>query len=42
MTAKPTKTPLFVALALVLGLTFLLYAQPEVAVMLAEQLWACF
>jgi hypothetical protein len=37
-----TKTTLFVALAAVLGLTFFLYAQPEVAVMLAEQLWACF
>lgn len=42
MTAKTTKTPIFVALALVLGLTFLLYAQPEMAVVLAEQLWACF
>ena len=39
MTAKTT---LLFALAAVLGLTFFLYAQPEVAVMLAEQLWACF
>ena len=29
-------------LILSLGLTFWLYAQPEIMVMLAEQLWACF
>lgn len=30
------------AAAAVLAAVFALYAQPEVAVMLAEQLWACF
>jgi hypothetical protein len=29
-------------LILSLGLTFWLYSQPEIMVMLAEQLWACF
>lgn len=29
-------------LAAVLGLTFWLYAKPDLMVMLAEQLWACF
>ena len=39
MTAKTT---ILLAVTAALGLTFFLYAQPEVAVMLAEQLWACF
>lgn len=26
----------------VLGLTFWLYAQPDVVIMLSEQLWSCF
>jgi hypothetical protein len=30
------------ACAGVLGAVFALYAQPELAVVLAEQLWACF
>ena len=29
-------------LILSLGLTFWLYSQPEIMIMLAEQLWACF
>jgi hypothetical protein len=33
---------ILLALAAALGLAFWLYAQPEVVVMLAEQLWACF
>lgn len=33
---------LFFLLILSLGLTFWLYAQPEIMIMLAEQLWACF
>jgi hypothetical protein len=36
--------PFVVALVLVfaLGLAFWLYTQPDLVVMLAEQLWACF
>lgn len=29
-------------LAAVLGLTFWLYAKPDVVIMLSEQLWSCF
>jgi hypothetical protein len=39
MTAKTT---ILLAVLTALALTFWLYAKPEVAVMLAEQLWACF
>ena len=28
--------------AAALGLTFWLYAKPEVVIMLSEQLWSCF
>lgn len=35
-------TPLLLLAAVALGLAFWLYAQPGVAVMLAEQLWSCF
>ena len=34
--------PLIIALAVVLALTAWLYARPETAILLAEQLWACF
>jgi hypothetical protein len=33
---------LSLALAAVLALGFGLYSQPEVVIMLSEQLWACF
>jgi len=50
MTDTPSKTssarsaryPIVLALAAVLALSFGLYSQPDVVVMLAEQLWACF
>lgn len=35
-------TSLWLLAAAALGLAFWLYAQPGVAVMLAEQLWSCF
>jgi hypothetical protein len=31
-----------VLLAALLGLTFWLYAKPDVVIMLSEQLWSCF
>ena len=31
-----------ILLILSLGLTFWLYAKPDVVIMLAEQMWACF
>lgn len=34
--------PLIIVLAVVLALTAWLYARPETAILLAEQLWACF
>lgn len=37
-----SKTTILLAISAALGLTFWLYAKPEVAVILAEQLWACF
>jgi hypothetical protein len=33
---------LLLLLAALLGLTFWLYGQSDVVIMLAEQLWACF
>lgn len=33
---------LIAALAVALALTAWLYARPETAILLAEQLWACF
>lgn len=39
MSLLPT---LLLLLAAALGLTFWLYGQSEVVVMLAEQLWSCF
>jgi hypothetical protein len=33
---------LIAAVAVVLALTAWLYARPETAILLAEQLWACF
>lgn len=33
---------LLLLLAAALGLTFWLYGQSEVVIMLAEQLWSCF
>lgn len=36
------KAALWAALLLVLGLVFLLYLQPQFAVRMADQLWACF
>ena len=35
-------TCMVVLLVAALGLTFWLYAKPDLMVMLAEQLWACF
>jgi hypothetical protein len=37
-----SRTTTWLALIAVLALTFWLYSQPELAIMLAEQLWACF
>jgi hypothetical protein len=31
-----------IAAALLLAITFWLYAKPDVIVMLAEQMWSCF
>lgn len=33
---------LLIAVAVVLALTAWLYARPETAILLAEQLWSCF
>lgn len=41
-TGATSSTPLLLLAAVALGLAFWLYAQPGVAVMLAEQLWSCF
>lgn len=39
----PLRTLLLgLGLGLVLSLTLWLYARPETAILLAEQLWACF
>ena len=37
-----TRSTLWLVAALTLAITFGLYAQPDVVVMLAEQLWSCF
>jgi hypothetical protein len=37
-----TRSTLWLLAALTLAITFWLYAQPDVVVMLAEQLWSCF
>ena len=42
MTPPARRFATWTAVALVLAAVFALYARPEVAVMLAEQLWACF
>lgn len=36
------KTGLGITAALLLAITFWLYAKPDVIVMLAEQMWSCF
>ncbi|PUE07702.1 hypothetical protein [Limnohabitans sp. T6-20] len=36
------KPGVWIAVALMLGVTFWLYAKPGVVVMLADQLWSCF
>jgi len=36
------KIKLALAVSVALALPFWLYAQPDVVIMLAEQLWACF
>ena len=37
-----TRSTLWLLVALMLAITFGLYAQPDVVVMLADQLWSCF
>ena len=37
-----TRSTLWLITALILAITFGLYAQPEVVLMLADQLWSCF
>jgi hypothetical protein len=37
-----TRSTLWLLTALMLAITFGLYAQPEVVLMLADQLWSCF
>ena len=37
-----TRSNLWLLAALMLAITFGLYAQPDVVVMLADQLWSCF
>jgi hypothetical protein len=37
-----TRSTLWLLAALTLAITFGLYAQPDVVVMLADQLWSCF
>lgn len=36
------RAPLLLLLAAALALTFWLYGQADVVILLAEQLWACF
>ncbi|MEK7344696.1 MAG: hypothetical protein AAB176_03300 [Pseudomonadota bacterium] len=38
---RPTPSVWWLAAA-ALGLTFWLYAKPDVVIMLSEQLWSCF
>ena len=42
MTPRARRLSLWSAAAAVLAAVFALYSRPEVAVMLADQLWACF
>ncbi len=42
MATRLRRTAAWGAAAAVLAAVFALYTRPEVAVMLAEQLWACF
>ena len=37
-----TRSTLWLLAALMLSITFGLYAQPDVVLMLADQLWSCF
>jgi hypothetical protein len=37
-----TRNTLWLLAALILAITFGLYAQPDVVLMLADQLWSCF
>jgi hypothetical protein len=37
-----TRIRTWLSLIAVLGLTFWLYAKPDVVILLSEQLWACF
>jgi hypothetical protein len=37
-----TRTQTWLSVIAVLGLTFWLYAKPDVVIMLSEQLWSCF
>jgi hypothetical protein len=37
-----TQSTLWLLAALTLAITFGLYTQPDVVVMLADQLWSCF
>lgn len=37
-----TRIKTFLTVIAVLGLTFWLYAKPDVVIMLSEQLWSCF
>jgi hypothetical protein len=37
-----TRSTLWLLSALTLAITFGLYAQPDLVVMLADQLWSCF
>jgi type II secretory pathway component PulM len=40
--ARYKKSGLGIVAALLLAITFWLYTQPDLVIMLAEQLWACF
>jgi hypothetical protein len=40
--ASHSKPGVWVAAVLVLGITFWLYVQPDVVILLADQLWSCF
>ncbi len=42
MSRHRTHKALIVAAAVVLALTAWLYSRPDMAILLAEQLWACF
>lgn len=42
MTKRATHVLAWTAAAAVLAGVFALYTQPDVAVMIAEQVWACF